>query len=56
MNSPLELLRGEGWASAIPALRSGQYKVGVAVVRPECFDVFAQLGLLFQQINQFPQV
>ncbi|NPV57129.1 MAG: hypothetical protein HPY76_10730 [Anaerolineae bacterium] len=32
---PLELERGEGWIAAIPAVRSGQFKLALVVVRPE---------------------
>ena len=32
---PLELVRGEGWASALPALRQPGYHLGLVVVRPE---------------------
>lgn len=32
---PLELTRGEGWLNGLRALQSGQYRLGVVVVRPE---------------------
>lgn len=35
---PLELLRGAGWHSALEVLRQPQYKIGLAVVRPELVE------------------
>lgn len=35
---PLELIRGAGWQNALPALRQGAYKIGIAVVRPPLLD------------------
>jgi len=35
---PLELLRGEGWADAIGALRAGRHRLAVAVVRPDLVE------------------
>mgnify|MGYP006304929073 CR=1 FL=1 len=32
---PLEVIRGEGWASAIDVVRGGAYGLAVVVVRPE---------------------
>ena len=45
---PLELIRGEGWVSALEALRQSTYRVGVVVIRPECVDDFSKLGFSFQ--------
>lgn len=36
---PLELLRGEGWTAALEVLRTGAYRIGLAVIRPELLDV-----------------
>jgi nucleoside-triphosphatase THEP1 len=35
---PLELIRGEGWVNALEALRSGRYKTGLVVIRPELVE------------------
>jgi hypothetical protein len=35
---PLELLHGGGWIQALPALRRGAYRLGIAVVRPELVE------------------
>lgn len=35
---PLELVRGEGWTSALSALRAGVYRAAVVVVRPELLE------------------
>jgi hypothetical protein len=32
---PLELERGEGWSAGISAVESGDFKLGVVVIRPE---------------------
>lgn len=37
---PLELVHGTGWAQALPALLSGAYRVGLAVVRPALIGAF----------------
>jgi len=37
---PLELIRGQGWVNALDVLKAGQFKLAVAVVRPELVDVF----------------
>lgn len=37
---PLELVHGTGWAQALPALLSGAYRVGLAVVRPALVEPF----------------
>lgn len=36
---PLELLRGEGWVSALTALRQLEYRLGLVVVRPELQEI-----------------
>lgn len=36
---PLELVRGEGWTSALAVLRQPCYRVGLVVVRPELVEV-----------------
>ncbi len=36
---PLELVRGEGWTSALTVLRQPRYRVGLVVVRPELVEV-----------------
>ena len=36
---PLELKRGEGWVEALNYLRSGEYRVGILVIRPELLGV-----------------
>ena len=35
---PLELVRGQGWVNALDALRSGRYKTGLVVIRPELVE------------------
>lgn len=42
---PLELERGEGWPVALEVLAGGDYRLALAVVRPELVDEFRrQLG------------
>lgn len=36
---PLELVRGEGWTSALMVLRQPRYRVGLVVIRPELLEV-----------------
>ncbi len=40
---PLELIRGEGWVNAFEALRSGEYKIGLVVIRPELVETARRL-------------
>lgn len=35
---PLELIRGEGWVSALETLRQSTYRIGVVVIRPELVE------------------
>lgn len=35
---PLELVRGEGWAPALPLIRARQFGAALVVVRPELID------------------
>jgi nucleoside-triphosphatase THEP1 len=44
---PLEIERGQGWAVGIRILREGQFRLGLAVVRPE---------LVTQTRSQLPNV
>lgn len=46
---PLELIRGKGWVNAFEALRSGEYKIGLVVIRPELVET-AQQQLPIQRI------
>jgi nucleoside-triphosphatase len=39
---PLELVRGEGWTSALAVLRQPRYRVGLVVVRPELVEIARQ--------------
>lgn len=51
---PLELLRGEGWSSALAALRQKTYKIAVAVVRPTLLET-AQKAFPESQVLHLPQ-
>ena len=44
---PLELERGEGWASALEVLRGGGYRLALVVVRPE---LVARLRHLLEEL------
>lgn len=35
---PLELVRGEGWTNAFPALRSRKYRLALVVIRPSLLE------------------
>lgn len=39
---PLELLRKQGWTAGLDVLESGDYKLGVVVIRPELLDIARQ--------------
>ena len=39
---PLELLRNEGWTSALKILDQHGYRLGIAVVRPELQDILSK--------------
>lgn len=41
---PLEFRFGKGWTAAIDLLRRKNFRLAVAVIRPECLDDFAALG------------
>ncbi len=49
---PLELIRGEGWVNALEALRSGRYKIGLVVIRPELVETGRQI-LPVEQVIPF---
>lgn len=40
---PLEVARGEGWASAVKVVRGGAYDLAVVVVRPELVETVSAL-------------
>lgn len=49
---PLELVRGEGWTSALAVLRQPRYRVGLVVVRPELVEL-ARQSLPIAQVMAF---